>query len=92
MTADVLEQATASMAIFVDRDGEVMADVWEGRLRDFVPLRDRRVRCRLAQRLRIAMSRPPTTAGLDAALDVIEGAALVDEDECERKRVAESFA
>jgi hypothetical protein len=92
VTEDVLEQATSSMAIGVDDDGSVLADVGDGRLRDTYPLRSHPVRSRLAQGLRAAMGRPPTTAEIDAALDVLEGEALVGEDKRERqlaKRMSE---
>jgi len=84
VTEDVLEQATGSMMIFVDVDGVVLADVGEGRLRDTFPLRSRQVRARFAHCLCVALGRMPTVAEVDAALDVLEGRALVGEDEMER--------
>lgn len=83
MSEDVLEQATASMMLFVDVDGEVVAEVGYGRLCDILPLRSRPVRSRLAHGLRAAFGRAPTTGEVDAALDALEGEALVAADESE---------
>ena len=72
------------MAILVDVDGAVLADVGEGRLRDTFPLRARQVRSRLAHCLCVVFDRVPTIDEVDAALDVLEGRALVGEDERQR--------
>jgi hypothetical protein len=91
VTEEALSDVTDSMVIFVDVDGDVVAKVGEGRLRDTLPLRSRPVRCRLAHGLCTALGRVPTTGEVDAALDVLEGEILVAEDEA-LKRGAESFA